>query len=269
MSSGYYNLYLDECLHIDDTTKEKVYGIVGIIVDRSELTNVRHELGDLKIRIWENELRTAEAKNVVLHAAEIYRSNRKGKVKNINYSIFRSNSKLREVFNGVTDIIEKNNLAIIGCVANLTTLSSRYKMKTDNYIGDSICMNKIINNFACFLKCHNAKGSIIFESRATSTHHGADSKLKKQFYKIMAHGTTIYKPIELQDVIESISFVKKQENEAGLQISDFIIQPFIFNFCGIKQKKPNIYQRIRKQRYSGGKELGGTESGIFGVTYVK
>lgn len=266
LTSGYYDLYLDECVYSYGT--ENVYAIIGIAIERSTLTDVRKKLGELKIDLWET-MPTSDAKNIVLHAAEIYHANSKKKFSNPNYQIFAQNVKVRDVFNGIKDIIVDSELTIIGSVVNINSLKNKYKMRVNHYHADSICLKSILNNYACFLKCHNAKGSIVFESRSSSSSDFGDAILKKLYYKTMTHGTNLYTPFDLQSVIDNIDFVKKQENEAGLQIVDCIAQSFIYNSISKKQKKPNIYKDIRKRRYSGGKTVGETDSNIFGVTYIK
>ena len=53
-------------------------------------------------------------------------------------------------------------------------------------------------------------------------------------------------------ICQDIIFIQKQENEAGLQIADFIPRPFLINYFKIEQTKPSIYQILRKARYDGG-----------------
>ena len=73
-----------------------------------------------------------------------------------------------------------------------------------------MCLTEIINNYNCFLKWHNATGSIIYESRASKTGNHADNKLKT-IYKILAHGTTIYRGLDLQSNISGIEFIKARK----------------------------------------------------------
>lgn len=79
----------------------------------------------------------------------------------------------------------------------------------------------------------------------------------------------MYKALEIQDVISDIRFVKKQENNAGLQIADFVPTHFMINFSGNSQHKINLYKTLKKHRYSGFKTKGLQYSSKFGVTYIK
>lgn len=271
MSNGFYHLYLDESTYHDEN-RNQIYGVCGVVVGDSELTKVRREMGDLKKELWKGHMPYSSAKNVILHATEIRQANKSNRsIKNRSYEIFKANHKVKKVFEGIGGIVKNHELPIIGCILNLNDISTNYCIKTDNYRGDAICMNTIIDNYICFLKNNNGKGDIIFESRHDGSKRDslADRRLRKQFYKRMVYGTTHYQAFEIQECLESISFRRKQENEAGLQIADFVIQPFLFNFANQKQNTPNIYQTLRKHRYGGGNVLGGKNAGKHGVFYVK
>ncbi|MBO0423870.1 DUF3800 domain-containing protein [Enterococcus plantarum] len=268
IKGGKYLLYLDECIFTDKNTRNKIYGIAGVAVHESQLYSMRKSLGDLKVKLWGTERKYGAAKNIILHSSEI----RKAVVTNIpEYDIFKKKENIRKVFTGIDSIIEAQKLVVFGTVVDLNLLELKYKVAkgSSNYRGDSICLTEIINNYACFLKWHNATGHIVFESRASKSGAIADDKFRKQFYKIMTHGTTIYKGLDLQNTIIGMEFIKKQENEAGLQIADFTVQPFLMNFCGEKQTKPSIYRTLKKHRYSGAESFGEKDSKIFGVKYIK
>lgn len=173
----------------------------------------------------------------------------------------------RTIVKMATSILS-NNLTVFGCVVNQTSLEKNYCKNTDLYTSDELWLSEIINNFTCFLKHHNAKGSACFESRVSATGSYADSKLKKLFYKIMTRGTKNYKAVDLQSKISGIKFKKKQENEAGLQLADFTVQPFLFNSAKEKQNKPTIYPILRNQRYGGSNNIGGMYSKKYGVVYI-
>lgn len=210
IKGGKYSLYLDECIFTDKNTREKIYGICGVAVHESELYNMRKNLGELKISLWGDKIKYVNAKNVVLHSTEIRRA-RSSDIP--EYQIFNKKANIRKAFNGIGNIIECRKLVIFGAVINLTDLEETYKVfkGSSNYTGDFICMTEIIDNYNCFLKWHNATGNIIFESRASKSGNHADNKLKKQFYKIIAHGTKIYRGLDLQSNITGIDFIKNKK----------------------------------------------------------
>lgn len=88
----------------------------------------------------------------------------------------------------------------------------------------------------------------MLESRKTNTDK-LDQRIRKQFYKIISHGTLRYSAVILQDTIKGISFIAKEENNNLLQLADFVPRPLALNYVNIKQSKPSIYQIIRKKRY--------------------
>lgn len=261
---GFYNLYLDETKYNKDGNF--MYGIAGMAIASHKIKNMGRMLGILKQDLWGDKLSYSESKNIILHMADIRSANIKF---DQHYSIFEARSIKRKVFQEIEKILIENNCTVFGTMVDLTSLEKKYQTKSSYYIGDSICMMTIINNFVCFLKNNNAKGRIIFESRADHKGNHPDLLFQKQFYKIITHGTNIYKPIEIQKTITDIRFKSKKENDAGLQVADFIPSHFMINFCGNSQAKINIYRTLKLLRYSGGLTKGMIASREFGVCYIK
>ncbi|MBM7180606.1 DUF3800 domain-containing protein [Streptococcus suis] len=262
MSGGFYHLYLDESKYSKDGSV--VYGIAGVAIEEGALRAVRTTLGGLKKHLW-SSMSPSQAKSIVLHASDIRGANIKYET---HYDIFRKKENIRKVFSGVADIILKNDLTVFGAIVDLTKLKNEYLAEHSYYTGDRICLTEVVNNFVCFLKWNKAKGRIIFESRSDRNGNKADRKLKKQFYKIYSQGTDIYSALELQECLLGFKFIKKQENEAGLQIADFVPTPFMINFSNQSQPTINIWKTLKKHRYSGGKTKGNIQSSKFGVKYI-
>lgn len=260
---GFYNLYLDETKYNKDG--RFMYGIAGMAISSNKIKNMGRMLGQLKQELWGKNLSYGESKNIILHMSDIRSANIKF---DSNYAIFEKRSVRRQVFTGIENILLNNDCTVFGTMVDLTSLELKYKTKSSYYIGDNICMMNIVNNFVCFLKSHNAKGRIVFESRADHIGNLPDLMLQKQFYKIITHGTTIYKALEIQKVVTEIRFKSKKENDAGLQIADFIPSHFMINFCGNSQSKINIYSTLKKLRYSGENTKGKIGSKEFGVCYI-
>lgn len=246
-----YNLYLDESKYID-SRKHVWYCIGGVIVSTQQMFDFRRSLGRLKHDVWGNEP-SYIAKNHILHEAEI--RNYSKRVTDPAYKVFEKNSNVRKVVNGVGDIIDNNNLTVLGCVLDETSIEMSYHAKQSSYSAYKICLQTIIESYTHFLKSNSDVGNIILESRRNNDGAIQDDRTRKQFYKILAHGTLLYTPAELQKSIYKLAFVKKQENEAGLQIADFVPRPFLLHNAGASQKKPSIYQVLRKHRYNGGNPL--------------
>ena len=61
-----------------------------------------------------------------------------------------------------------------------------------------------------------------------------------------------------------INFIDKSNNEAGLQIADFIPNSFARDHAGINQSKPNIFGTLRYNLYDG--NMGNRD--CFGIKYM-
>lgn len=259
---GFYHLYLDETKYNRDG--QTIYGIAGVAITDTHLTEMRREMGELKKTIW-SDFPPSRAKSIVLHATDIRGANTRFHEK---YDVFERNENIRIVFSRIGDWFSTYDMTVFGAMVNLSRLSEQYQSNHSYYTGDRICLTEIIDNFVCFLKWHKARGKIIFESRSDSSGNKSDQKLRKQFYKIYSQGTNRYSAIELQDSLVGIKFVKKQENDAGLQVADFVPTPFMKNYCGKSQGSPNIWPILKRHRYSGGLTKGLKESRIFGVKFL-
>lgn len=261
---GFYNLYLDETKYNKDG--QIMYGIAGMAILDNKVRNMGSMLGRLKSDLWSSTLSYPEAKNIVLHMSDIRSANTRF---NPYYNVFNARSNKRKIFEGIENILASNNCFVFGAMVNLSSLSEKYNFTPSYYRGDGICLTHIINNFVCFLKHHRARGRIIFESRADHINNNSDLALQKQFYKILTHGTLIYKAVDIQQAITDMQFKRKVENDAGLQIADFIPSHFMINFCGNSQAKINIYKTLKKLRYSGKTSQGEKDSKLFGVCYIE
>lgn len=261
MNKDGYSLFLDETRNSRNNTS----GIAGIAIKNSDIVTMNAMLNKLKADLWP-ELSPKNSESIILHVADIAKSNVGF---NKEYKIFRAKENKVLLYNRLNEIFEKNDMTVFGSMINLQSLSQKYKKKFDNYLADEMCMEDILNNYACFLKHHNATGKIVFESRSSGKSDKSDRVFRKQFYKIVTHGTKMYKAIELQEVIDGIEFIKKRENNAGLQLADFVPYHFMRNFLGKTQQKENMFKTLKKNRYSGEGTKGKEFSYIFGVNYIK
>lgn len=256
-----YSLFLDESRN----SNKKTSGIAGIAIKNDNIVHMTEMLNELKVALWPN-LTQQDAENIILHVADIARSNIKY---NKEYKIFRAKSNRDQLYTGLSEILERNDMTVFGSMINLQSLGQKFNKKFDNYVADEMCMEEILNNYACFLKHRNATGKIVFESRYNGDDDKSDRIFRKQFYKIITHGTKMYKAIELQEVIDGIEFIKKRDNNAGLQLADFVPYHFMKNFCGEPQKKENMFKTLKRNRYSGEQTKGNQFSCIYGMNYIR
>lgn len=247
---AYYHLYLDESKI--SRNGQQVYCVAGIVVLHQHLSDFRRSLAKLKYSIWSeaDSFQTAP-KDRILHEAEIRSGNRSVLERYPYYNVFHDMEGKERFFEELRKLIVNNKLNVIGSIVDLTSLQNAYLSRQNSYTGYYTALSSIMENYAHFLKHINGTGDIIFESRKNNASDVLDVRTRKIFYKILTHGTTAYDAGELQNVITSVRFFGKHENEAGLQIADFIPRPLLLHYVGIKQSKPSIYQTVRKARYHG------------------
>lgn len=237
-----YTLYLDETKIWHKKSKPpSVYVVAGVVIRDSERKFINEKLTNFK----DNTLGTAE---VILHETDI-RSARNKNVQraNLKYKKFEKNQIVKDTFNVVATLIN-NHCHVLGTIVNMSSLRENYHVDVSSYTSYYISLKIIMENYTKFLLDHHATGNIVLESRKTNTDK-LDQRIRKQFYKIISHGTLRYSAVILQDTIKGISFIAKEENNNLLQLADFVPRPLALNYVNIKQSKPSIYQIIRKKRY--------------------
>lgn len=143
---------------------------------------------------------------------------------------------MKLVFNQIGDIINEY-CYVLGTIIDVTSLNKNYRIKESTYTSYYLGMKTIMENYTKFLYDHNATGNIILESRKTINNQKLDSRIRKQYYKIMCHGTYRYSALYLQNKLTGISFVEKMSNNNLLQIADFIPRPLLLHYVKIGQKR--------------------------------
>lgn len=259
-----YNLYLDESKF---KYRDQIgYCVAGVIIEEgSQLHSVRKYLGRVKSSIWSDKYGFGKSKQIIFHEAEI-RSHASNIIRRrAEYESFKKAENVRLAVRGIGNIIENHSLPVMGVLENQTEIAETYKTSRNSYTSYYLSLKQIIENYCYFLKNNNSTGEIVLESRKNKDSSILDQRVRKMFMKIMAHGTLRYSSMDLQKSISGIAFVQKQENEAGLQIADFVPHPFLLHYFGVSQTKPSIYQQLRKARYDGemGPKKGASRLGIF------
>lgn len=259
-----YTLYLDETkLWNKNHDQPNVYGIAGVVISEEKKLEINNKLTDFKKGLFKNP-------EVILHETDIRQAGKNNK-KIINeipeYSLLTRRKNMKLVFNQIGDIIN-NYCYVLGTIIDVTSLNKNYRIKESTYTSYYLGMKTIMENYTKFLYDHNATGNIILESRKTTNNQKLDSRIRKQYYKIMCHGTYRYSALYLQNKLTGISFVEKMSNDNLLQIADFIPRPLLLHYVKVGQKKsnPSIYQKIRCKRYDGGAVYNG--AGKYGVVLI-
>lgn len=262
-----YTLYLDETKFKDRETGKHLYAVAGIIVPEEIIPAVEKAVLDVKKRVWPKK---SDYSGVILHEAEIRSNNRRVLERRPEYvALIDSDGNKAKLIKGIGEVINRFDLTILGTVIDQTSIQNTYNIQFENNVYNSykMALAKLIENFMLFLKIHDGVGEIIFESRQSGTQDVEDKRVKKAYYKVLAHGTLMYEGIEIQERIEGIHFLGKYENNQLLQIADFIPRPITLAYAHVNQSKPSIYKTsIRKQRFTAYQMDGASK---FGVCVIK
>lgn len=158
---------------------------------------------------------------------------------------FRNSQSLTPLFSGLKNILDTVPCHVLGAAIHFNTLNSYFNcdIQTTSYL---TAMQIVLENYCQFLKTKNGVGHVFVESREAQ-----DTEVRMHFHHIKAMGSLFVSPHAMQKLLRDISFPPKTENNVGLQVADFIPNPFARNTLGIKQNKHNLYQNLRGLRYDG------------------
>jgi len=241
-----YHLYLDESESYTKDRKEVVFCLAGIIVEEDKFNTILEpELNVLKNVIW-NDL--PNPTSYVLHEKDV-RSAQHNKLRGIKteFHRFKKSGASRVLYRGIDNVIKNSSCVVIGASIHMNQLDTHFKKSilSDNYL---IAFQIILENYCHYLESVNGIGSVFYESREDKP----DSITRMQFNRIKAMGSMYVNAYAMQRHIREIEFPAKKENNAGLQIADFVPNPFARIALGLKQQQHNIYKTLRKSRYHGG-----------------
>lgn len=250
-----YLLFLDES-EVDRKPQLPTFCIAGIIVEKNTYTNtIEPALLDLKRQVWHN---ITNPEDVVLHEMEVKRGNTK-KSKIPEFHRFNQNSYMKMLYVGLDKIFRLNQMYVVGATVDMDRLNCHFHtdIATEKYL---ICMQILIENYVQFLQRNNAYGSVVCESRSETQ----DKLVKMRLTQIKALGSMFVNPYAMQKYVGEITFPLKTANVSGLQLADFVPNPFARKAAGKPQAAFNIYQALRKSRYDGGLQ----KYDRFGIKYM-
>lgn len=245
-----YNLYLDE------SSVSPMFCVAGFIIKESEQCKVKAEVNKIKDIIWRDN---ANAHQIILHEKDVksvcenkfIKANIKGNIP-VDYKCFENKQVARQLYEEVYHSIKRLNLKVIGACINIKELETYYSKRnmTDYYL---TAMQSIIENFAQFLIKNNGVGKIILESRdnATANINSDDRKVRNHFMNIMSIGSMFLSNAALQDVILSIEFIPKYENNPCVQLADFIPNQFARKETHKGSKIFALYPILKSKLYDG------------------
>jgi hypothetical protein len=256
-----YNLYLDESLTHNGNYNDKVFVIAGIIVEESYAKiNLPNDLNQVKKNIWGSHY-PSNYQNLILHEKEIKEVfNKRIKVTKAkpHFQMFKIKHNMTILYGELEKIIRSGNITTLGVGVKLDEIGRNYDgdiLNNQYYIALQI----IIENFVHFLIKNNAVGRVIYE------YNGEVKGLRMKYSTIKTVGTLFIKPEVIQERLLDIEFIEKKENNAGLQIADFIPNTIAQKIANKKLLKFNIYKTIKKYSYDGGVK----NKDKFGIKVVK
>nr|WP_015061689.1 DUF3800 domain-containing protein [Vibrio anguillarum]AFK88696.1 conserved hypothetical protein [Vibrio anguillarum] len=242
-----YNLYLDE------SSVFPMFCVAGFIIKESELEKVNTEVKKIKDIIWSD---SSNPHKIILHEKDVKSVHQNG-FKNdgnipLEYKRFENGSVAKQLYIEVYHAIKRLDLKVIGACINTQELESYYSKRnmTNHYL---TAMQSIIENFAQYLIKNNGIGKIILESRddATANINSEDRKVRTHFMNIMSIGSMFLSNSALQDVILSIEFIPKSENNPCVQLADFIPNQFARKETHKESKIYALYPILQKKLYDG------------------
>lgn len=245
---NHYTLYLDES-HTHNKGKKEHFCIAGIIVENDyHNTILTEELNLLKDRIWSD---VPNPRTIILHEKDL-REELNGHSKRkrstlAEYQRFQDEKAAGKLYACLDKILNHQDISVIGASIDIDQLNRYYPSKTLPS-REFICLQIILENFCHFLaNKNNAMGHVVYE------YIGDKEKelMRNRFYQIKAMGTIFVAPTTIQSLIQGITFPKKSDNIAGLQIADFIPGDLVRLHAKKTSKKCSITKAIRKCRYKG------------------
>lgn len=254
-----YTLYIDESETSNSHNGQPHFCMAGVIINDKEYGIVENEVNKLKRRIW-NDYDNPEM--IILHQKNIIDAS-KGKL-NISkfpeYERFRSNSFRRRFYSEFANIFDCGKIRIVGGSIDVNYMEKYYNVQKQYIVGQPIqyrnqtnkyliTLQLLLENYCHFLAVHNAKGRIVYE------HIGEidNERICSKFYQIKLMGSMYMTKEAMYNHLLGINFIKKDENNAGLQIADFIPNAFAREHAQFGQLDHDnvLINKMKYYRYDG------------------
>ena len=223
-------LFLDESLAIGAI---KYFCLAGYIISREDYTNkLIPKVNALKQNIFGKT-------DVILHEKDI---------RDLSgiFKCFTDTLKRKSFWTGIHKILYESDIHVIGIGVSKNVVTKIYKSR---YINSdyNIALHSLLENYVYFLERNNSKGSVIIES----TNVTADERLRNLFHDIVSDGTLFLNRSAYQKHLSTITFYIKQDNNAGLQVADFIPNAINRKISGLKPKPYSTINIIDSKLYDG------------------
>ncbi len=260
-----YTLYLDESeTHIFNPAigggENYHFCMAGVIAKKDDSSRLEAGIRQLKNIVW-SELPNPQ--DIILHQMRILEAE-KGRLdikKYPEYSKFRKKEERVRFYRELKKIFVLNDITIIGSSISEANLKYFYggsgRNKQDQYL---VAMQLLLENYCHFLCTKDGIGNVIYEYRELI----GNEKLRDRYYHMKLMGSMYMAKATAETRLLGLDFADKNDNIAGLQLADFVPNPFARDHAGLNQSRPNIWGTLRYFRYDGG--IGQPDR--FGVKYM-
>lgn len=233
---GIYYLFLDE---LKPNNIYKHFCLGGCIIeDTLYKKSIIPYINYLKNQTFGNT-------TIVLHENQISQ-------KRDEFSCLKNNAINTVFWTGMKDLFANYQIKTMFVGIDYKKYCNIYKNKSLTKNSEYfIALQIILENFVHFLIENQGKGSVYIESRGIID----DVNLNEQYDTIKRHGTLFIESEIFCEKLKAISFPMKVDNNIGLQIADFIMNPIARNLDGINQKPLNLLNEIQANAYDGNNSL--------------
>jgi len=254
-----YTLYIDESETSNRSNGQPHFCMAGAVIQDREYGIVENEVNNLKRSIW-NDYDMPE--QIILHQKNILAVS-KGKLdtsKYPEYERFRSKSFRRQFYSKLAEIFDCGKIRIVGGCIDVAHMEQYYNVPKPHKPGGTvqyrnqankylITMQLLLENYCHFLVVHNGIGRIVYEYISEVE----NERICLKFYQMKLTGSMYISREAMYDHLMGIHFVKKGNNNAGLQVADFIPNAFARDHAGFGQldQDDTLLRKMKYYRYDG------------------
>lgn len=271
MGKKRYTLYLDESRTSQSYNGTPFFSMAGIVILDNHYPIIQAEVDSLKQKTWGD---LPNYKELILHQMNISNAakSRLDFTKFPEYRRFKSNSFRKNFYRNLAAIYDCGKLTVIGSSIDETYLEKCFKIytvtngnKEFRNLPDEklITLQLLLENYCQFLCQHNGLGRVIYEAVGDLP----DEALRSRFYNIKLMGSMYITQEAMSKHLLGIEFIPKTQNNAGLQIADFVPNAFARNHAGFNQidNDTTLFDKMKYYRYGG---ITVNDKDRFGVKYM-
>lgn len=227
-----YFLFLDE---LKSNNEYEHFCIGGCFIEEQHYRiKVVKEMNRLKNEVFGNT-------SVILHETEV--RSHKGTFKKFK----DDDIKEKKFWTMLGDIYKNCDIHTLCAGVHKENLKKYYPSKKEKDSEYYIALQIILENFVHFLIDNKSTGCVYFESRDMQV----DFELSEHYNMIKENGTLFLSSDLMKKHLRCISFPLKLDNNIGLQLADFVLNPVARNFQKEEQRELNIFTEIKDKSYNG------------------